>query len=153
MRSNYTTLLFTITLLGFGLVSAGCKKKISRYPFAMEGMWYSPDAFSCGGPVLVIGKDGSGRFLGHSGECDTRTPDKSGEVKYKKNVLFVGDKSFSIIEKPELVNQADSIIAPYAEDLAGKTLKKYPILAKMTIQERKVLTEEGKYVFYKYLDY
>ncbi|MBL7930329.1 MAG: hypothetical protein JNL60_00420, partial [Bacteroidia bacterium] len=59
----------------------------------------------------------------------------------------------TILEKPESLSQSDSIVAPCADDLSGKTLKKYPVLAKMTIQKRKVIGEEGKYIFYKYVDY
>ncbi|MBL7933385.1 MAG: hypothetical protein JNL60_15875, partial [Bacteroidia bacterium] len=135
MRTNYTTLLFTGFLLGFSLLHSSCKKKINDYPFEMEGVWYSPNGYTCGGPVLTIENNGHGRWMGHSGECDTRDPQTSGKVKYRKDILYVGDKSFTILEKPEALSQNDSIVAPFADDLSSKTLRKYLVLAKMTIQK------------------
>jgi|GEM_PF-3667258 len=153
MNTIYKRIIFASLFFGFILINSSCKKNISEHPFEMEGVWYAPNAFSCGGPVLVIEKNGNGKLLGQSGNCDTRKPEVNGKVKYKKDILHIGDKSYTILHQPEIIAQGDSINAPYAYDLSSKTLKRYLIQAKMTIQERKVLTNEGKYILYKYVDY
>lgn len=140
-------------LLLLAIACAGCKKKITKYPFEMAGIWYAPKAFACGGLLLVIETDGKGRLLGFNNSyCMVTDVDLEGKMKYKNGVIYIKNKKFEIRDAP-VVLPGDSVDAPLKDDLSGTSTVRQKASAKMTLQEKGIFTVEDPHIFFKYVDY
>lgn len=147
MQIKHTAL---IVLMLFAISGSNCKKKISKYPFDMSGVWFSDDECEI---VLEINNDGSGKVFSLGGFCMGGDVSEKGKVKYKKDILYVHNKKYEIFNEPKLYAGNDSISAPDQNDLSGGKFKSYRILASMTLQQKGLLSFKETYNFFKYVDY
>lgn len=141
------SLLFISSLAFAG---STCRKKIARYPFEMEGVWYANT--TCCSVLLKIEKNGTGKMFAHKGHwCSRGETHAQGAVKFRNNILFIGKTKFIVSSKPKITT-IDSIYAPDEIDFNTNNTKKQKVLAEMTIHDKK----EGdctQYTFFKYIDY
>lgn len=148
MKKKITTILVVLILATTG---STCKKKISKYPFDLYGVWYSEDFFC--GTVLILQKNGEGKlFTDNDGFCSITT-DAKGKVKYKKDVLYIGKKKYTIFDEPKTVSGNDSIEAPDENNFSSSNRKMRKVLATMKLQEKGIFTFQESYTFSKYVNY
>lgn len=135
--------------------TSNCKKKISKYPFDMTGVWYAENTY-LSGTVLVIEKNGQGKIFTYNpggSYFSGFTENEKGKVKYKKDVLYIDNKKYTIFNEPVNVTGNDSIEAPDENDFNSEDLKKRKVLARMTLQQKGFATLKQSYTFNKYVDY
>ena len=150
MKKNILTLFVFSAIL---LSGVSCRKKISKYPFDIYGIWYSENG-SCGA-FLDLREGLQGKFYGDDGENCPAFKEVKGKVKYKKDILYIDREAFTIFDEPTVAGGNDSIWVPDQNTFGTiRTGKKYRVIATMKLQSKKTKFEfEKTYNFSKYLEY
>lgn len=124
-----------------------CKKKITKYPFPMEGAWYGVST-GCEF-MLVIKSNSTGKLNSLGGHFCNAQSIGSGKIRYQHDRLIVDDEKFDITMPPESTAN-DSVFAPEAGSLTLSNRKFRQTDGKMQLSD----TENATLItFYKYSDY
>lgn len=151
MSSRIIYLILIVILAGSG---SACKKKISRYPFEMEGLWFSPGSL-CGGVVLKIDASGFARMFGYEPFwiCGVQDIDLSGKASFSGKSFYIGSNWFEFTKKPKTASGRDSVEVPEDISSSGGQMVTRPVLARMTIKTKGAKNFPATYNFFKYADY
>ncbi len=146
-KSNKKKIITIFALLFLCLLGTTCKRKIEKYPFDMDGIWFGSST-GCDF-ILKINKNSTGQLTCLGGHFCNSEEIASGKIKYTKNNFFVHKEKFVISKKPETSQSNDSIYAPEENDLFGLD-KKYRVLAEMKLYSEKA---HETIIFRKYINY
>lgn len=141
---NFKNTCVFVVLSFLLMICSGCRKKISKYPVEMEGVWTCNHS-ECAWIFLDIKKNGKGEY-GPANKCRGALANIKGRVRFTDEALHVGNAKFRFMAKPEYSEPGDSINLTYAQD------KKIHYLAKMKLKESGIRGGQT-YTFYKIKNY
>ncbi|MCC6371065.1 MAG: hypothetical protein IT236_08685 [Bacteroidia bacterium] len=135
-------------IVAFAFINSDCKKRISKYPVNMYGVWYSPKYST--EAILEIKKDGSGRLFTINSVISSKS--SSGRIKFNDKHFYVGYDKFKFIDPPRETEPTDSIAAPEKDNYFSSKTKKQKVYYVMVIDDDFFSLSEH-YQFHKYINY
>lgn len=136
-----------LILLILAITGSTCRKKISRYPLDMYGMWVSKEGSFCDYMFIEIERNNVGSYGTNSGHKGCSSKKWQGRVTFNKNHLYIGYTKLKFIKKPSLSESNDSIVS-HSPSPNGT----FKIIAKMTVQLSR-FHDNPTYTFNKIIDY